>query len=225
MEKRPEFIENEIYHVYNRCNGYEPIFRNFGNYDYFLKRYHEYLDPYWETLTWCLMPSHFHLMIRVKSQPPEKSPVSNLCIKAYADFCNGYVQAFNKQHSRKGSLFMRNFKRKIVSDDMYARKLICYIHNNPVQDGYVRTPQEWHHSSFREFLQMEGEEARNNQIIQRFGSKDDFYHAHIAEISPGSIDIKSVNIDHPNFLGNSIYMRMLPPELEKSVPEEFKAVG
>lgn len=225
MEKRPPFIENEIYHVYNRGNGSEAIFKNFGNYDYFLKKYHEYLDPYWETLTWCLMPTHFHVMIRVKPQSPEKSPVSDFCIKAYSDFCNSYVQAFNRQHSRKGSLFMRNFKRKIVPDDVGARKLICYIHNNPVKDGYVQTAQEWHHSSFHELLQMNAEEECNNQIISRFGSKKDFIHAHIAELSPGSIDIKSANINDQGFLGSSVYMRMPPIDVQLHNGDKFKQAG
>lgn len=225
MEKRPPFIENQIYHVYNRCNGYEHIFRNFGNYDHFLKKYYEYLNPYWETLTYCLMPSHYHLMIRVRNQVPEKTPVSDICIKAYADFCNSYVQGFNKQHSRKGSLFMRNFKRKVVPDDRYARNLICYIHNNPVDEGYVRTAQEWHHSSFHELFQMNGEEARNNQIIQRFGSKENFLHAHVTAISPGSIEIKSENVIQHEFLGSSVYMRMPPIDIHLHNDENFKQAG
>ncbi len=225
MEKRPAFIENQIYHVYNRCNGYEPIFRNFGNYDHFLRKYHEYLDPYWETLTYCLMPTHFHVMIKVKNQPPEKSPASDFCIKAYSDFCNSYVQAFNKQHSRKGSLFMRNFKRKVVPDEIYQRQLICYIHNNPVKDGYVKTPQEWHHSSFHELNQMNGEEARQNQIIQRFGTKDDFVHAHVAEISPGSINIKSENVIQHDLFGSSVYMRMPPIDVRLHNDENYRQAG
>lgn len=214
MEKRTTFIENEVYHVFNRCNGHEQIFRNFGNYDYFLKKYHEYLDPHWETLVYCLMPTHFHFLVRVK--PGTQNQISKMqpCVKAYADFCNGYVQAFNKQHGRHGSLFMRSFKRKSVEDELYLRKLICYIHNNPVKDGNVHSAQEWYHSSFHEMFKMNDHECSKNEIINRFGSKADFVHAHIAELSPGSIDIKSKPMPNEPQMTKIVYNQLRPDEFQ-----------
>lgn len=214
MEKREAFIENGIYHVYNRANGTEQIFRNFGNYDFFLKKYHEYMDPHWETLVYCLMPTHFHFMIRVKPTLSEQLTLIHPCVKAYADFCNGYVQSFNKQHGRRGSLFMRNFKRKAVENDFYKRKLICYIHNNPVKDGYVNNAEDWHHNSFHEFHKMSEAECCNNEITKLFGTKENFLHAHIAELSPGSIDIKSNTIPSGPRPFEVVYDQMKPEDAE-----------
>lgn len=216
MEKRTAFIENGIYHVYNRGNGHEPIFRNFGNYDYFLKKYYEYMSPYWETIVYCLMPNHFHFMVRIKPQEENVISTTDLCIKAYADFCNGYVQAYNKQQGRRGSLFMRSFKRKLVQEEAYERKLICYIHNNPVKDGFVRTAEEWYHSSYHELFKMTEHEAVNNEVINRFGSKADFHHAHIAELSSGSIDIKFSKIGGDRKLGDLVYDRMRPVDYQNA---------
>lgn len=227
MEKKTPFIENQIYHVYNRCNGYEAIFKNFRNYDYFLKKYHEYLDPHWETLTWCLMPTHFHLMIRMKAEHvPEQNIDDRMqpCVKAYADFCNGYVQAFNREHGRKGSLFMRSFKRIHVANETYERQLICYIHNNPVKEGYVSSAKDWHHSSFRELSEMTEIEARNNKIIERFGSKADFLHAHIAEISPGSIDIKHETVQGNEKFGDSVY-NLMDASIYSGQSDDMKQAG
>lgn len=219
MEKRTAFIENVIYHVYNRGNGYEPIFNNFGNYDYFLKKYHEYMTPYWDTMVWCLMPNHFHFMVRIKPQEDSSLLTTELCIKAYADFCNGYVQAYNKQQGRRGSLFMRSFKRKPVYDEEYLRKLICYIHNNPVKDGIVHRPEDWFHSSYHELFKMQGCEAESNDIIRRFGSRQDFLHAHAAELNPGSIDINAKKIVGERILGDLVYDRMKPRD-----PHSLKAL-
>lgn len=104
---------------------------------------------------------------------------------------------------------MRSFKRKMVADETYERKLICYIHNNPVKDGFVRHAQDWHHSSFQELFKMGNHEWPGNEIIKKFGSKDDFLHAHIAELSPGSIDIKSSTIPEPPRV-EYLYDRMKP---------------
>jgi len=212
MEHRIPFIENGIYHVYNRANGTEQIFRNFGNYDFFLKKYHEYMDPHWETLVYCLMPTHFHVMVRVRPGANPELSTSDACIKAYADFCNGYVQAFNKQHGRRGSLFMRSFKRRSVPDEMYARKLICYIHNNPVKDGFVRSADDWYHSSFSEFSKMTAHECDKNEVVQRFSSKGNFLHAHIAELSPGSINIQYKDKTSGPKVVELVYDQMKPDE-------------
>jgi hypothetical protein len=34
-----------IYHIYNRANGSENLFREEKNYDYFLERYIDFIDP------------------------------------------------------------------------------------------------------------------------------------------------------------------------------------
>lgn len=229
MEKKIPFVDNQIYHVYNRCNGYEAIFKNFRNYDYFLMKFHEYLDPHWETLAWCLMPTHFHLMIRMKPQlevEPRVLRKMQPCVKAYADFCNGYVQAFNREHGRKGSLFMRSFKRIHVSNETYERQLICYIHNNPVKEGYVSSAKDWHHSSFRMFSDMTAEEVKKNEIITKFGSKADFLHAHVAEICPGSLDIKHETFERHEKPGESVYNLMDTSRLTNpSNQDDMKQAG
>jgi putative transposase len=45
----------------------------------------------------------------------------------------------NKRYKRTGSLFEKNFKRKVVTSDIYFQKLIFYIHNNPVHHKFTET--------------------------------------------------------------------------------------
>jgi len=61
-----QFYENTYYHLYNRTNNEEALFRSMENYLYFLKKYRYYLDDYLETVGYCLMPTHFHSLVRVK---------------------------------------------------------------------------------------------------------------------------------------------------------------
>ena len=69
------FEEGCIYHVYNRTNNKEPLFLTDENRLYFLKRFKEVLSPFIDTYCWCLLPNHFHVLIKVKS---EKTILSHL---------------------------------------------------------------------------------------------------------------------------------------------------
>ena len=41
------------------------MFKNRGNYEYFLKQYDKYLSPVIDTYAYCLLGNHFHLLIRI----------------------------------------------------------------------------------------------------------------------------------------------------------------
>jgi REP element-mobilizing transposase RayT len=58
----------KVYHVYNRANGKENLFKTDENFRYFLRKYVEYIFPVAETLAYCLMPNHFHLLLRIRSE-------------------------------------------------------------------------------------------------------------------------------------------------------------
>ena len=56
------------YHIFNHANGFENVFREAENYRYFLEKYQLYIHPIAETYAWCLMPNHFHLVIRIRKR-------------------------------------------------------------------------------------------------------------------------------------------------------------
>jgi len=74
-----DFEEEEIYHVYNRTNNMEKLFLTDENRPFFLKRYKEIISPFADTFCWNLLPNHFHLLIRIKS---EKLVIGHLQTKA-----------------------------------------------------------------------------------------------------------------------------------------------
>jgi hypothetical protein len=55
-----------FYHVYNRGNNRQRIFFEERNYLYFLRLFEKYLSPLVDVYAYCLMPNHFHLLIRIK---------------------------------------------------------------------------------------------------------------------------------------------------------------
>ena len=54
------------YHIYNHANGNEDIFLEAENYRWFLHQYNIYVSPVAETCAYCLLPNHFHFLIKLK---------------------------------------------------------------------------------------------------------------------------------------------------------------
>lgn len=72
-----DFTNGQIYHVFNRSNNAQPVFSERENYLYFLSKISEFIRPHAEILAWCLMPTHFHLMIEVVNEQIEVSNLMN----------------------------------------------------------------------------------------------------------------------------------------------------
>lgn len=59
------FVENNYYHIYNRGSNRAQIFFDEENYLFFLKRWREYVYPYVDVIAYCLMPTHYHFLVRI----------------------------------------------------------------------------------------------------------------------------------------------------------------
>lgn len=65
------------YHIFNHANGFENIFRKEENFYYFLEKYRLYISPIAETYAYCLMPNHFHLVIRIRKRAAIEALIRN----------------------------------------------------------------------------------------------------------------------------------------------------
>lgn len=155
--------KGKFYHIYNCGINGEPIFREKANYEYFLKLYVKYISPIADTYAWCLMGNHFHLLVRIKEDdelincniipvrvlnPVRDNKINKKPHLYFSHLFNAYAQAFNKMNNRHGSLFERPFKRKLIDRDEYLKKLIVYIHNNPIHHGFCNFSDEYTWSSY-----------------------------------------------------------------------------
>lgn len=80
-------------------------------------------NPLVEIIAYCLMPNHFHLLIR----EIEEDGMSTFMHK----LVTAYTMRFNKKYNRSGGLFTRAFRSKHIPDDRYLRHVFSYIHLNP----------------------------------------------------------------------------------------------
>ncbi len=196
--KKPMYVPEGIYHVVNHANGRENIFQVHENYGYFLKKYVEKMDEVVKTIAYCLMPNHFHFLIKVRekevleewlSKRTEKKKfipegLSNAQLFHFAvhrpfhDLLGGYAKAYNKFHDRSGSLLRQNTERKIVADIGYVKNAIRYVHNNAVYHGFVVIPEEWPYSSYNVFLGDAPTNLPRKEMMQLFGGKEAFVQFH-----------------------------------------------
>ncbi|MGE4357239.1 MAG: transposase [Candidatus Omnitrophota bacterium] len=106
-----------------------------------------------EIIAYCIMPTHFHLILQQKKEGGISIYMSNIL--------NSYTRYFNTKHKRKGPLWEGRFKRIRVKTDEELLHLTRYIHLNPVTAYLVNKPENWQFSSYQEYLsQAEG----NNKI-------------------------------------------------------------
>ncbi|PIQ18647.1 MAG: hypothetical protein COW66_05235, partial [Flavobacteriaceae bacterium CG18_big_fil_WC_8_21_14_2_50_34_36] len=96
----------------------------------------------------------------------------------FSPLFNGYSQAFNKQQNRKGNLFMHTFKRKLITDETYIRKLIHYIHYNPIEAGLTQLPEEWKYASYNSIISLTQTKLLNEEVIGYFGDMENFKYCH-----------------------------------------------
>ncbi len=202
----PPFVPETFYHVYHHANGNDNLFRTVENYRYFLHKYAEYIEPVAVTYAYCLMPNHFHLLIRVRTEEAlrafavektAKAPLSKtlqgfqtlaglefsrLISQQFAHLLNGYTQAYNKMYNRKGSLFQRNIRRKPIRDDAYLTAAIRYIHHNPVHHGFVADLPAWPHSSYQALASERPTRLARAAVRDWFGSRAAFVAAHAGQV-------------------------------------------
>ena len=180
-----ESIERgNYYHIYNRGNNGAEVFFEPGNYLHFLRLYEKYLGLISETFAWCLMRNHFHFLIYFKEEKELgadaeiKPGVYKGPSRQLSHLFNSYTQAINNKFNRSGSLFERTFERKKIDSEDYLRKVIYYIHNNPVAHGVVQKIENYPWSSYRTLISQEPSNLKKEQVIELFGDLDNFIAYH-----------------------------------------------
>jgi hypothetical protein len=98
--------------------------------------------------------------------------------KQFGYLFNAYTQAINKKFNRTGGLFEKPFERKLITSDTYLKNVIYYIHNNPVQHGFVKQMGLYPWSSYDSVLSDKPTKLKRKEIIDFYGNKDEFINYH-----------------------------------------------
>lgn len=139
MPRTARAIEaNMVYHVLNRGNGRMRLFHKPDDYQAFENVLAEGLERYAvELLTYCLMPNHWHLVVRPKTD--------NALAQWMGWVGVTHVRRHHQHyHSRGGGhLYQGRFKSFPVAEDEYFLTLCRYVEANALRAKLVERAEQW----------------------------------------------------------------------------------
>ena len=142
MARLPRFdIPGQPHHVIQRGNNRSIVFAGEEDYEFYLKKLGDACQKFQCDLhAYVLMTNHVHLLIT----PHLKGGIG----KVMQMLGRYYVQYFNYQYSRTGTLWEGRYKATVIDSEQYL--LICsrYIELNPVRAGMVEYPADYPWSSY-----------------------------------------------------------------------------
>jgi putative transposase len=160
--KKRFFHENGFHHIMLRGVNGEAVFLDDRDRARFCLLMQEGCEKHGLTIHgFCLMTNHVHLILLPKKDSFQAG------IHA---FSFRYAQYFNRRHKRRGYLFQGRFKSILVEEGVYLKRLIRYIHLNPLEGGIVQRPEHFKWSSFRGYLDQDHYVwLETDSILRRFG--------------------------------------------------------
>ena len=129
-------------------------------------------------LAWCLMPNHFHLMIRTDDRCSVLSNHGSIRIDPVSSgirkMLSSTTRILNARHGTSGSMFRQGTKKKCLDGESYHgcpkksiwnayRDCFIYIHRNPLKAGLVKDLRDWEFSSY---MYLSG--LRNGSLVDRY---------------------------------------------------------
>jgi len=113
-----------------------------------------------QVISYCLMPNHFHLLLRQNVDDGISNYLSN--------FQNSYTRFYNTIHRRDGSLFLNQFKAVEIETEEQLTHVSRYIHLNPYTASIVRSLDNlggypW--SSLNTYLEKTDDDFIENEVV------------------------------------------------------------
>ena len=195
------------YHIYNRGTNKKDIFIENNDYNHFLNLLSVFIEPVAYILSYAVMKNHFHILVHIKEEneigylnssnskiddiyikwktyfPDINSDKLNYTIKPkpekmFGHFFSTYAKGFNSKYLQTGSVFEHPFKRIKVENETYLKRLILYIHNNPVKHGFCEQIIEYPWTSYLSLISIKPTNLLRDYVIGWFDNKANFIEIH-----------------------------------------------
>lgn len=177
MKYQP-FESGHFFHLYNRGNNYENLFLEQENYNYFLVLMKKYLLKVANVYSYCLLPNHFHVIIKFKEVPQRTTDIGNRKLGLHqpiSNMLNAYTKAINKRYNRRGSLFQEHLKRIKITEEKYLRNLIVYVNTNS-SHHQIEDYRTYKYSSYEALISNQETALKRDEVIELFSDVSNFKH-------------------------------------------------
>lgn len=137
-------LPGSFYHVMLRGNDGQDIFFSDADRSAMCLLLQEGVERYKHRIhAFCFMNNHVHLLMQVGEISLSKI-MQNIAFR--------YSQKINRKNGRIGHLFQSRFKAVLIEEEVYFKRLLRYIHMNPVRAKIVAIPEQYIWSSHNVYL-------------------------------------------------------------------------
>jgi putative transposase len=134
-------ISNLPFHVLDRGNNRQVVFRDEQDFIYFLKLLKKYKKELkFKLYHFCLMPNHIHMII----EPTVDGSLPKIMMRLTLS----YSSYFNKKYKGVGHVWQGRYKSSLIDKEDYFIWCGLYVEMNPVRAGLVARPEDWRWSSY-----------------------------------------------------------------------------
>ena len=142
MARHPRFIlPGQPQHVIQRGNNRQPIFATVRDYEFYVEKLMDAASEHdCQIHAYVLMTNHVHLLVS-----PARIDGLGKMMQMLGRY---YVQYFNYNYKRTGTLWEGRYKASLISSEQYLFSCMRYIELNPLRAGMVEDPSEYRWSSY-----------------------------------------------------------------------------
>lgn len=211
------YAEDAFYHAYNRGYNHQEIFRDEEDYFTFIHLFKRYLEPGFqeirlnrkkelqpftpnfayedvELIAYCLMPNHFHLLVRQKTL----QGMPKLLIR----LCSNYATFFNDKYQYEGSPFQGTYRAVTITSEEQLLHVSRYIHLNPSALLGRRNLGEYPYSSFPFYVSGKPPLwLKNDWVLSYFLNKPQGYQSFVESFLDQSVEKKNEELETIKGLG------------------------
>ncbi len=168
---RIPFLENGHYHIYNRGYNKSIILKNrycFEKFYSYLLRYSKEFEGSLEILSYCLLPNHFHLIVRnLDGTGTQVSKFMKKLQWAYSVWLRVKYPLEDKGTGTwlKLPVFEWRFKAKLIKTDEYLAQCIHYVNYNPLKHKIVTDIAQYPWTSYHHLTQEQKNQGQDDLIL------------------------------------------------------------
>jgi putative transposase len=136
MPRRPrKDLPGGIFHVTARGVAGSSIFLDEHDRRRFVLLLDQTTDLWgWHVVAWCLMDTHYHLVVEAEREQMSLAVHRLNCL---------YAMYVNRRYDRRGHLFENRYSSWVVEDEEHLNKTVEYVLNNPVNAGLCVEARDW----------------------------------------------------------------------------------
>ncbi len=198
--------ESGIYHIILRGINHQNIFEDDEDKHKLIEALVHYKEICeYQLYAFCLMNNHFHLLLKVGTDPLEQ---------IMRRICGSYVYWYNKKYQRIGNLFQDRFKSEPIEDDKYFFTVLRYIHQNPIKAGITKDMRSYQWSSYIDYIENRGL-TDSESVLKMFNEDESKAIKIFIKFTEEKNDDECLEIEEKT-------IRLTDDELTKIIEEKFK---